>query len=70
MYQNQKLAGGIVELLNLTVDFEKLSTRPGTHWCFLCERQIDIISCALINENADIVSFQEGRTWPSRPFAF
>jgi hypothetical protein len=70
MYQNQNLAGGIVELLNLTVDFEKLSTRPGTHWCFLCERQIDIISCAFINENVDIVSFQDGRTWPSKPSAY
>jgi hypothetical protein len=30
MYQNQNLAGGIVEFLNSTVDFEILSTRPVT----------------------------------------
>jgi hypothetical protein len=70
MYQNQTLAGDIVELLNLTVDFEKLNTQPGTHGCFLWERQIDILSCALINENADIVSFQDGRAWPSKLFAY
>jgi hypothetical protein len=29
MYQNQKISGDIVKLLNATVDFEKLSTLPG-----------------------------------------